>query len=312
MKLGEVMPSVNTFIGHEVFDHPTFIDGQSSDREKIMNRLSQCRYELEQANPFQDYLGVDLKAFLRGKSVLDLGCFCGGATVAWAESYEARNMFGIDFRDENVVAAQRFAAHKGVRARFSCAAGENLPFANETFDAALTFDVLEHVQDIPKVVKECYRVLKMGGVLCVVFPSYFQPVGHHLSMVTKTPCLHWFFSSENLIKAYNSILDERGTEANWYRRKNRNLEWWERGNTINGTTCTEFRRLIRETGWKILLDRKLPLFGAGQLAKKHPVLRLISLAVTPLVQLPLLEELFSHRIVFILQKPELGGKDCAN
>ena len=109
--------------------------------------------------------------------------------------------------------------------------------------------------------------------------------------------------------AYNSILDERGSEATWYKRKKRNLEPWERCNTINGTTVRKFRYLIRETGLKVLLDRGLPLFGAGQLARRYPVLRLVSWAIAPLARLPFLEELFTHKIVFILQKPELGSMD---
>ena len=38
-----------------------------------------------------------------------------------------------------------------------------LTFADQEFDAILSFDVLEHVPNTPKAVRECLRVLKPGG-----------------------------------------------------------------------------------------------------------------------------------------------------
>ena len=44
------------------------------------------------------------------------------------------------------------------------AAGENLPFDDNSFDLVCCCDVLEHVEDVAKVISEINRVLKPGGL----------------------------------------------------------------------------------------------------------------------------------------------------
>lgn len=303
MRLREMVPDPQTFIGHEVFDHDVFSHGTQADRQETMHTLSSSRYEMELRNPYEDYFGLDLTPFLKGKTALDLGCFTGGAVVAWAERYHVEKVYGIDVRDVYVQAAHRFAQMKGIDACFAASVGESLPFSSDCFDAILSFDVFEHVQSVCNVLSECWRVLRPDGLLLVVFPGYFHPIEHHLSMVTLTPCLHWFFSGGDLIAAYNGILDERGEKAAWYARSQAGLQPWERCNTINGMQVNEFRRLVRVMGWQQVLDRRLPLFGAGLTVQRLPILRVVSILSRLLMKASFLEEFLSHRIVYILRKP---------
>jgi SAM-dependent methyltransferase len=48
-----------------------------------------------------------------------------------------------------------------------------LTFGNRVFDYVLTFDVLEHVPDYHKALRECHRILKRGGQLMVSVPFSF-------------------------------------------------------------------------------------------------------------------------------------------
>jgi SAM-dependent methyltransferase len=53
--------------------------------------------------------------------------------------------------------------------------GMALPFGQDVFDCVLAVEVLEHVSDPPRVVRDAYRVLRPGGVLLLSVPfTYHQ------------------------------------------------------------------------------------------------------------------------------------------
>ena len=286
----------------EVFRHSIFLDGSESNRKRIMLESSQSKYEDEMRYPWDHYFGMDLSPFLKGKVVLDLGCFTGGRSVAWAQRYKLAKIYGIDISQVYIDAAAEYAKINQVQAEFRLGRGESLPFGDEMFDAILSFDVFEHVTDVEKTLIECNRVLKKGGRLFVVFPSYFHPIEHHLSAVTRTPFIHYLFSGRTLIKAYNEIIQERGDTAYWYKRDNPDLEDWERCETINGTTAAKFRSLIKNGRWKIVHQSRLPILGVGRNVSKTPILRFVSFIISPFAAIPVLEECFCHRITYILEK----------
>ena len=60
-----------------------------------------------------------------------------------------------------------------------CAAGEHLPFKQGQFDAMLSNEVIEHVQDDRQSVAEIARTLAVGGVLAVFCPNRGYPVETH-------------------------------------------------------------------------------------------------------------------------------------
>lgn len=301
MKLFERSLSRDDYHLSETFRQDSFTHATKQERERIMLKSSERAYVDELQHPLDLYFGVNLAPLLKGKVALDLGCFTGGRGIAWAERYQLEKIYGIDIRDIYIEAAKNFAQRKGIEAKFVCSRGESLPFNDERFDAILSFDVFEHVQDVNQVLVECNRVLKRGGRLYVVFPSYLHPAEHHLSQVTATPFIHYFFSGKNLVEVCNEIIDERGGEAAWYKRQNPNLEPWERCDGINGMTKRKFRHLIRETGWNIYHEHRPPLLRG--MSRRHPALRLIRYLITPFAQLRGFDEFLCGRIVYILEKP---------
>jgi SAM-dependent methyltransferase len=58
-------------------------------------------------------------------------------------------------------------------------AGEGLPFPAESFDAILSHEVLEHVQDDRAAVAEMVRVLKPGGRMVIFVPNRGYPFETH-------------------------------------------------------------------------------------------------------------------------------------
>jgi SAM-dependent methyltransferase len=60
-----------------------------------------------------------------------------------------------------------------------CAAGESLPFPDQSFDVALSHEVLEHVQDDRRAAQEMVRVLRPGGRAVVFAPNRGYPFETH-------------------------------------------------------------------------------------------------------------------------------------
>ena len=286
----------------EVFCHKAFIDGSESERNEIMLKCSESKYHSEIAYPWDNYFGKDLTAYLNNKKVLDLGCLVGGRGVAWYERYNLKNITGIDVSKDYIDASVQIAKNKSINAEYKLAKGESLPFENDSFDAILTFDVLEHVQDLGKTLDECWRVLKPGGKMFLVFPSYFQPIEHHLSLVTKMPFIQYFFSGKTLVKAYYEIIQERGEESYWYKRNSPDLMDWERGNTINGTTLSHFLKILKKSAWKMHYQSMKPIGSIGRNVSKRNLFKIASKLLIPFVYVPGLREVFLHRITFILEK----------
>ena len=73
-------------------------------------------------------------------------------------------MTGIDPSAESVATARAHAESEGLEIEYTVGAGEQLPFPDESFDIAYCCDVLEHVDDLDRVLAETSRVLKPGGI----------------------------------------------------------------------------------------------------------------------------------------------------
>ncbi len=295
-------PGENAGEFQEVFRHAVFVKGTEAERKAIMLASSESKYRNELAYPWDHYFGIDLAPLLQSKVALDLGCFTGGRGAAWSERYKLGFLTGIDVKQEFIDAATQFARLKKIPADYRVAVGEQLPFEDDSLDAILSYDVFEHVQNVQYALGECHRVLKKGGRLFVVFPGYFHPTEHHLALATRLPCIHYLFSGETLVRAYNEILEERGEEADWYKRPSPRMEPWERGNTINGTTLAQFRRFVRDRDWKVVLHSRKPIGSIGRNVSKVRALALLSRPFGVATNIPGLREIFLHRITYVLEK----------
>ena len=50
--------------------------------------------------------------------------------------------------------------------------GMDVPLPDETFDYIVSFQVLEHVESAEKIISECVRLLKPGGMMYHICPNY--------------------------------------------------------------------------------------------------------------------------------------------
>lgn len=96
------------------------------------------------------------------ETCLDVGC--GGGFLAEEFARAGFRVTGVDPAAETLETAHAHALSSGLAISYRPGAGESLPFPDRSFDVALCCDVLEHVQDPPKVVEEIARVLKPDGL----------------------------------------------------------------------------------------------------------------------------------------------------
>lgn len=101
------------------------------------------------------------------KRVLDAGCGTGYGSNILAES-GAAEVVGLDI-DSAVLEAARESAHRLV----SLEVGDvrKLPFPDASFDLAVCFEVIEHVDEPETVLDELRRVLRADGILAVSSPN---------------------------------------------------------------------------------------------------------------------------------------------
>ncbi len=117
------------------------------------------------ANPYTP-AALDLIARVTGRGGVVLDC---GAGARPQRTAGVVNVEIVDYPSTDVLAI-----------------GEALPFADHSFDAALSLAVLEHVRDPFKCAQELLRVVKPGGELLIDVP-FLQPVHgfpHHYYNMT--------------------------------------------------------------------------------------------------------------------------------
>jgi len=108
----------------------------------------------------------DLEALLPTtcRSIIDIGCG-DGRTLALCPNIATR--VGVDCASTEIERARKTVPG----AQFYVANAEVLPFADETFDAAISCVALPYV-NIPRAVTECARVLRKGGVFYLSVHSW--------------------------------------------------------------------------------------------------------------------------------------------
>lgn len=97
--------------------------------------------------------------------VLEVASGSGGPALYLADCTSC-NVTGIDSNESGVAEATRaaFRSHQSHRISFRVAdATAPLPFANDTFDALLCIDSMNHFPDRLRVLQEWQRVLRPGG-----------------------------------------------------------------------------------------------------------------------------------------------------
>jgi SAM-dependent methyltransferase len=106
---------------------------------------------------------------LEDKWILDVGCGIG----TYVKRFRAfsPHVYGID------VSVKRLA--ESTMPNLVAAAGEALPFRDETFDVLVFNEVIEHVADDRQTIEDALRVLRAEGSIVIYAPNRLYPFETH-------------------------------------------------------------------------------------------------------------------------------------
>jgi 2-polyprenyl-6-hydroxyphenyl methylase/3-demethylubiquinone-9 3-methyltransferase len=95
--------------------------------------------------------------------VLDLGC--AGGFMSEAIAREGGEVVGVDPAVQAIEAARAHAELEHLAISYRIGRAEAIPLPDASVDRVVCVDVLEHVDDLHRCLREIARVLKPGGVL---------------------------------------------------------------------------------------------------------------------------------------------------
>jgi len=112
-----------------------------------------------------------------GAVILDIGC--GEGWHSFIFSKEAKMVVGMDIDISSV-----WQKIRSSNVGFINATAYSLPFKDETFDGIYLKDVLHHVDDPSRALKEIMRVTKEGGKIYFIEANRFNPLLYiHLTLM---------------------------------------------------------------------------------------------------------------------------------
>jgi SAM-dependent methyltransferase len=109
--------------------------------------------------------------------VLDLGCGTGFSTLLLRkQQYEA---VGVDISHLFLSTVKAEAPEMDLL----CADAFSLPFGDHSFDAVAAFEFVEHVPNIPALLNEILRIVKLNGYIIINSPNLLSPYTPGFSLV---------------------------------------------------------------------------------------------------------------------------------
>jgi SAM-dependent methyltransferase len=192
-----------------------------------------------------------------GRQVLEVGCGAGTDLARFARG--GAIVSGVDLSSSAIALARKNVDQQGLQADLREADGEQLPFADNTFDLVYAHGVVQYTAHPQTLVDECRRVLKPGGE--AVFQVYNRISWlNALSKVMNVPLEHedapvlLKYSSGEFRQLLRGFRDVRIVEERFPVKSRLHGGW--KGMLFNtffvGTFNALPRFLVRRFGWHLL------------------------------------------------------------
>lgn len=137
-----------------------FIEFVYKEHHQIRERYGFIFGERVRANLIANFVGKE-------KKVLDLGCRDGSLTRFY---YSSNQVIGLDI---DIDALKRCKETLGLTVLL-CDLNEGLPFKDNYFDVVVAGELLEHLPFPWMLLRDVYRVLKVGGILVGSVPNAYH------------------------------------------------------------------------------------------------------------------------------------------
>ena len=162
---------------------------------------------------------------LKNKKVLSVGAGTGGEMVQFTK--KGCQVYGVE-PDEKALEILKLKAALGKmdKKKIIKATAENLPFSNNFFDLVYCWQVIEHVGDVEKSIKEMIRVTKKDGYIFIGCPDYRQIVEPHYKIYLP------LFLSKWIVRI---LIKLRGRKLDFF-------------NSLQFVTAKKIRNILRNNG----------------------------------------------------------------
>jgi ubiquinone/menaquinone biosynthesis C-methylase UbiE len=190
---------------------------------------------------------------MRGR-VLDVGCGDGVTDLGIALRYGPKELIGIDpfkgFERLPQILADHHLGHMAMPSnlKFMAEDGNALPFADNSFDALISWGSIEHMAGgYDRALSEMRRVLKPDGLLFIAPGLFYSNIGHHLGEFSTEPYFHLTKTHEEVRDiVFNStpnFMDRSGLFAT-------REEYWQWYNELNKITVPKLDEELRALGFE--------------------------------------------------------------
>ena len=192
-----------------------------------------------------------------GRRVLEVGCGAGTDLARFAKG--GALVSGVDLSSSAIALARQNFDQQRLQGDLREGDGENLPFADDTFDLVYAHGVVQYTTNPERLVEECRRVLRPGGE--AVFQMYNRISWlNALSKLMKVPLEHedapvlLKYSAGEFRALLKGFRDVRIVEER-FPVKSRLHGGWQ-GTLFNTFFVGAFnalpRSLVRRFGWHLL------------------------------------------------------------
>jgi 2-polyprenyl-3-methyl-5-hydroxy-6-metoxy-1,4-benzoquinol methylase len=95
--------------------------------------------------------------FVKGRSILDVGCGAGYGSAIMAKN-GARRVVGVDLSEESILYARKYFRMENLE--FMVMDAKRVGFEDESFDVVISMEVIEHIAEQSVFLEEIKRVFK--------------------------------------------------------------------------------------------------------------------------------------------------------